>query len=124
MEPKRTGKYLPFKRVIDHDTRNLHARAIPYGSYAETAAANGLVLIGFAMPGHDGDLAVGPFSNPLNPPEDSEYPHRLRLGLLPSPVTTSRADCDFAEFSPQFCFRSSVTQHRTRFVRPLFTPIS
>ncbi len=49
MEPKLTGKYLPFKRVIDHDTRNLHARAIPYGSYAETAAANSLVLIGFAV---------------------------------------------------------------------------
>jgi len=114
MEPKLTGKYLPFKRVIDHDTRNLHARAIPYGSYAETVCGAG----------HDGDLAVGPFSNPLNPPEDSEYPHGLRLGLLASPVTTSRTDCDFAEFSPQFCFRSSVTQHRTRFVRPLFTPIS
>ena len=49
MEPKLSGKYLPFKRVMDHDTRNLHARAIPYGSYSETAAANGLVLIGFAV---------------------------------------------------------------------------
>jgi hypothetical protein len=49
MEPKFTGKYLPFKRVMDHDTRNLHARAVPYGSYTETAAANGLVLIGFAV---------------------------------------------------------------------------
>ena len=49
MEPKLPAKYLPFKRVLDHDTRNLHARAIPYGSYAETAAANGLVLIGFAV---------------------------------------------------------------------------
>jgi hypothetical protein len=49
MEPKFAPKYLPFKRVMDHDTRNLHARAIPYGSYTETAAANGLVLIGFAV---------------------------------------------------------------------------
>jgi hypothetical protein len=49
MEPKLPAKYLPFKRVMDYDTRNLHARAIPYGSYAETAAANGLVLIGFAV---------------------------------------------------------------------------
>jgi len=49
MEPKLPAKYLPFKRAIDHRTRNLHARAIPYGSYAETAAANGLVLIGFAV---------------------------------------------------------------------------
>jgi hypothetical protein len=49
MEPKLAAKYLPFKRVMDHDTRNLHARAIPYGSYTETAAANGLVLIGFAV---------------------------------------------------------------------------
>jgi hypothetical protein len=49
MEPKLTGKFLPFKRAMDHDTRNLHARAIPYGSYSETAAANGLVLIGFAV---------------------------------------------------------------------------
>jgi len=49
MEPKLSAKYLPFKRVMDHDTRNLHARAIPYCSYTETAAANGLVLIGFAV---------------------------------------------------------------------------
>jgi hypothetical protein len=49
MEPKFARKYLPFKKVLDHDTRNLHARAIPYGSYTETAAANGLVLIGFAV---------------------------------------------------------------------------
>ena len=49
MEPKLTGKYLPFRRVMDHDTRNLHAHAIPYGSYTETAAANSLVLIGFAV---------------------------------------------------------------------------
>jgi hypothetical protein len=49
MEPKLTGKYLPFRRVMDHDTRNLHAHAVPYGSYTETAAANGLVLIGFAV---------------------------------------------------------------------------
>ena len=49
MEPKFAPKYLPFKRAMDHDTRNLHARAIPYGSYTETAAANGLVLIGFAV---------------------------------------------------------------------------
>jgi hypothetical protein len=49
MEPKLTGKYLPFRRVMDHDTKNLHAHAIPYGSYTETAAANGLVLIGFAV---------------------------------------------------------------------------
>ena len=49
MEPKLPAKYLPFKRVMDHDSRNLHARAIPYGSYSETAAANGLVLIGFAV---------------------------------------------------------------------------
>jgi len=45
MEPKLPAKYLPFKRAIDHRTINLHARAIPYGSYAETAGANGLVLI-------------------------------------------------------------------------------
>ena len=49
MEPKFAAKYMPFKRMMDHDTRNLHARAIPYGSYSETAAANGLVLIGFAV---------------------------------------------------------------------------
>ena len=49
MEPKLPAKYLPFKRVMDHDTKNLHARAIPYGSYSETAAANSLVLIGFAV---------------------------------------------------------------------------
>jgi hypothetical protein len=49
MEPKLPAKYVPFKRVIDHNTRNLHARTIPYGSYTETAAANGLVLIGFAV---------------------------------------------------------------------------
>ena len=49
MEPKFAAKYMPFKRVMDHDTRNLHARAIPYGSYTETAAANSLVLIGFAV---------------------------------------------------------------------------
>jgi hypothetical protein len=49
MEPRFAAKYLPFKRMTDHETRNLHARAIPYGSYSETAAANGLVLIGFAV---------------------------------------------------------------------------
>lgn len=48
MEPK-LAKYRHFTRVMDHETKNFRGRAIPYGSYSETAAASGLVLIGFAV---------------------------------------------------------------------------
>ncbi len=48
MEPK-LAKYRHFTRIMNHETKNFRARAIPYGSYSETAAASGLVLIGFAV---------------------------------------------------------------------------
>jgi hypothetical protein len=38
-----------FTNVTPHDTKIVHARAIPYGSYNEDTAALGLALIGLAL---------------------------------------------------------------------------
>ena len=49
MEPKLAANYQHFTRVTPHDTKVVHARAIPYGSYNEDTAALGLALIGLAL---------------------------------------------------------------------------
>jgi hypothetical protein len=46
MNAKSAAKYRYLTRIANHETRNIRARAIPYGSYTETAAANALVLMG------------------------------------------------------------------------------
>jgi hypothetical protein len=56
MNAKSAAKYRYLTRIANHETRNIRARAIPYGSYTETAAANALVLIGLGV------LAVAMFS--------------------------------------------------------------
>ena len=45
MKVNSAAKYRQLNEVMDHETKNVQARAIPLGSYAETAAANALVLI-------------------------------------------------------------------------------
>ena len=45
MKPESAAKHPELTEVMDHETKNVQARAIPLGSYAETAAANALVLI-------------------------------------------------------------------------------
>jgi hypothetical protein len=36
-------------RIANHQTKNFRPRAIPYGSYSETAAASAMSLIGLAV---------------------------------------------------------------------------
>lgn len=56
MKRKSAAELRPFTEVMDHEAKNVQARAIPLGSYTETAAANALVLIGI------GSLLVSMFS--------------------------------------------------------------
>jgi len=49
MKPKHAEIYRHFTNVMPHDTKVVHARAIPYGSYKEDTAALGLAMIGLAL---------------------------------------------------------------------------
>jgi hypothetical protein len=49
MEPKLAANYRHFTRVTPHETKVVHPRAIPYGSYSEGVAIEALVLIGLAV---------------------------------------------------------------------------
>lgn len=49
MDAKLLANYRYITRIANHQTRKFLPRAIPYGSYSETAAANALVLIGLGV---------------------------------------------------------------------------
>jgi len=49
MEPKLAAKYLHFTMVTPHDTKIVHARAIPYGSYDENTVSLVLAMVGLAL---------------------------------------------------------------------------
>ena len=49
MRTKQAETYRHFTNVTPHETKVVHARAIPYGSYNEDTAALGLALIGLAL---------------------------------------------------------------------------
>ncbi len=49
MEPKLAANYQHFTKVAPHETKIVHPRAIPYGSYSEGVAIEALVLIGLAV---------------------------------------------------------------------------
>jgi hypothetical protein len=49
MEPKLATNYRYFTRVAPHETKAVHPRAIPYGSYDEDTAALTLAMIGLAL---------------------------------------------------------------------------
>jgi hypothetical protein len=49
MEPKLAANYRHFTRVTPHETKVVHPRATPYGSYSEGVAIEALVLIGLAV---------------------------------------------------------------------------
>ena len=49
MEPKFARNYQHFTKVIPHDTKIVHERAIPYGSYDEDTLALTLALTGLAL---------------------------------------------------------------------------
>lgn len=49
MNTKQAEIYRHFTNVVPHDTKVVHARAIPYGSYNEDTAAFGLAMIGLAL---------------------------------------------------------------------------
>jgi hypothetical protein len=49
MEPRFATNCRHFTRITPHETKVVHARAIPYGSYDEDTAALTLALIGLAL---------------------------------------------------------------------------
>lgn len=49
MEPKLFNNYRHLTMIANHDTRTVHPRAIPYGTYSEGLVARVLVLLGFAL---------------------------------------------------------------------------
>jgi hypothetical protein len=49
MKTKLATEYQHFTNVMPHDTKVVHARAIPYGSYNEDTAALGLAIIGLTL---------------------------------------------------------------------------
>jgi hypothetical protein len=49
MEPKLALNYRHFTRITPHDTKIVHPRAIPYGSYDEDTMALILALSGLAV---------------------------------------------------------------------------
>jgi len=49
MEPKSATNYRHFTRVTPYETKIVHPRAIPYGSYSEGVAIEALALIGLAI---------------------------------------------------------------------------
>ena len=49
MEPRFSINYRHFTRVMPHETKVVHARAIHYGSYDEDTAALVLALAGLAL---------------------------------------------------------------------------
>jgi hypothetical protein len=49
MKTKSAAVYRHFTNVTPHETKVVHARAIPYGSYNEDTAALGLAMIGLAL---------------------------------------------------------------------------
>ena len=51
MDPRLAADYRHFTMVTPHDTKVVHARAIPYGSFDEDTAALILAMIGLALMG-------------------------------------------------------------------------
>jgi hypothetical protein len=49
MEPKLAANYRHFTMITPHNTKVVHARAIPYGSYDEDTAALVLAFTGLAL---------------------------------------------------------------------------
>jgi hypothetical protein len=49
MEPRLSADYRHFTMVTPHNTKVVHARAIPYGSYDEDTAALILAFTGLAL---------------------------------------------------------------------------
>jgi hypothetical protein len=49
MDAKLLANYRFLTRIANHQTRKVLPRAIPYGSYSETAAASAMSLIGLAV---------------------------------------------------------------------------
>jgi hypothetical protein len=49
MEPKLPLNYRHLTRITPHETKIVHPRAIPYGSYSEGLAIEALSLIGLAV---------------------------------------------------------------------------
>jgi hypothetical protein len=49
MDPRLVTDYRHFTMVTPHDTKVVHARAIPYGSYDEDTTALVLALTGLAL---------------------------------------------------------------------------
>ena len=49
MEPRLAANYRHFTMVTPHNTKVVHARAIPYGSYDEDTAALILAFTGLAL---------------------------------------------------------------------------
>jgi hypothetical protein len=49
MKTKQAEIYRHYTNVMPHDTKVVHARAIPYGSYNEDTAALGLAIIGLTL---------------------------------------------------------------------------
>jgi hypothetical protein len=49
MLPKSATNYRYFTRVAPHETKVVHPRAIPYGSYDEDTAALTLAMIGLGL---------------------------------------------------------------------------
>jgi len=51
MDPRLANDYRHFTMVRPHDTKVVHAHAIPYGSFDEDTAALILAMIGLALMG-------------------------------------------------------------------------
>ena len=51
MDPRLANDYRHFTMITPHDTKVVHARAIPYGSFDEDTAALILAMIGLALMG-------------------------------------------------------------------------
>jgi hypothetical protein len=49
MESKMAMNYRHFTRVTPYETKTIHLRALPYGSYSEGLAIEALSLIGLAV---------------------------------------------------------------------------
>lgn len=49
MDPRLAMKYGHFTKITPHDTKVVHARAIPYGSYDEATASLVLAMIGLTL---------------------------------------------------------------------------
>ncbi len=49
MKSKLATNYRHFAMVTPHETKSVHPRAIPYGSYSEYVAIETMVLIGLSV---------------------------------------------------------------------------